>query len=286
MIQGTGSSAGKSLLVTALCRIFKQDGYRVAPFKAQNMGSSSFVTPQGLEIARAQAIQAGACGLKPEVRMNPVLLKPVAGGRTAVVVAGKRYGTMGAIEYYARKEELRTLVEDSYHSLAREFDCMVLEGAGSPAEINLRDGDFVNMGLAALAGAPVLLVGDIDRGGVFAALAGTMLLLEEEEKQRVRGMVINKFRGERALLEPGLEELERITGVPVLGVIPWLQVGGDGDWDEAAYDRLAAAVRVSLDLELLYAITGLTGTAGPGGSASFVAPTAPTDPTALARQDG
>ncbi len=268
MIQGTGSSVGKSLLVTALCRIFRQDGYRVAPFKAQNMSSTTAVTPEGLEIARTQAIQAGACGLEPEVRMNPVLLKPAPGGKMEVIAAGKRYGRMDALEYYARKAELGALVEESYRSLAREFDCVVLEGAGSPAEINLRDGDFVNMGLAALTGAPVLLVGDIDRGGVFAALAGTMLLLEEEEKRRVRGMVINKFRGQRALLEPGLEELERITALPVLGVIPWLRTGEDGDWDEDAYDRLAADVRLCLDLEQLYAVTGLTaaGPAGPGGS--------------------
>ena len=260
MIQGTCSSAGKSLLATALCRILKQDGYRVAPFKAQNMALSSAVTPEGLEMARAQAVQAGACGLVPQARMNPILLKPVADRKTEVIVAGKVCGTMTALEYYAWKPALRDLVREAYQSLAREYDCVVIEGAGSPAEINLREGDFVNMGLAALAGAPVVLVGDIDRGGVFAALAGTMLLLEEEEKRWVKGTVINKFRGERALLEPGLEELARITGVPVLGVIPYLQTAvDDGDWKEQEYDRLAAAIRSSLDMEGLYAIIGVTG---------------------------
>ena len=221
MVQGTMSGAGKSLLVTALCRIFLQDGWRVAPFKSQNMALNSYVTPDGLELGRAQAVQAEAAGLQCDVRMNPILLKPSSDTGSQVIVNGEPRGHYSAADYFKMKRALIPEILAAYRGLAAENDIIVIEGAGSPAEINLRADDIVNMGLAALVDAPVLLVGDIDRGGVFAQLYGTVALLQPEERARVVGTVINKFRGDPALLEPGLRQLEDLTGVPVLGVVPY-----------------------------------------------------------------
>ena len=224
MVQGTASSVGKSVLCAALLRIFRQDGLRCAPFKAQNMALNSYVTRDGHEIGRAQAMQAMAAGLEPDVRMNPVLLKPTGERQSQVIVMGKSVGTMSAMEYHLMKPKLRQQIREVYSALEQEMDCVVLEGAGSPAEINLREGDIVNMSMAEAADAPVLLVGDINPGGVFAALLGTLMLLEEQERRRVKGVIINKFRGDPAILEPGLRMLEERIHCPVLGVVPWMDV--------------------------------------------------------------
>lgn len=221
MIQGTASSSGKSLITAALCRIFYQDGYRVAPFKAQNMSNNSFVTIDGLEMGRAQAVQAFAAGLEPDSRMNPVLLKPSSSG-SQVILCGKIESTINAHNWLDLKDKLRYHIHECYHSLSSDFEIIVIEGAGNPAEINLKRNDIVNMGMAKMADSPVVIVGDIDRGGVFASLVGTMALLDPEERDRVKGFIINKFRGDVDLLKPGLEELEKITGVPVIGVVPWI----------------------------------------------------------------
>jgi len=221
MVQGTGSHVGKSTLVTALCRLFTQDGLRVAPFKAQNMANNAHVCRDGGEIGRAQAVQAQACGIEPTIEMNPVLLKPCTDVGSQVVVLGKAVRTMTAREYQAFKPSLIPTVRQCLDNLRNAYDVVVIEGAGSPAEINLRGSDIVNMRTAALADAPVLLVGDIDFGGVFAQLVGTMHLLLEEERGRIRGFVINKFRGDIEILKPGLDFLERETGRPVLGVLPY-----------------------------------------------------------------
>ena len=224
MIQGTASSVGKSVLCSALLRVMKQDGWKVAPFKAQNMSLNSFVTRDGLEMGRAQVTQAQAAGMEPDVRMNPVLLKPTSDRRSQVIVEGKAIGTMTAMEYKQYKPALRKKIKEIYDSLEEQVDCVVIEGAGSPAEINLRGGDIVNMSMAQAADAPVILVGDIDLGGVFASLLGTIMLLTEEERQRVKGVLINKFRGDVKILEPGLRMLEERIHIPVLGVIPWMDV--------------------------------------------------------------
>ena len=229
MIQGTMSNAGKSLLCAGLCRIFRQDGYRVAPFKSQNMALNSFITKDGGEMGRAQVVQAEAAGVEPDVRMNPILLKPTTDVGSQVIVNGNVQGNMKAMEYYRRKREYVPAVLEAYDSLAAEYDIIVIEGAGSPAEINLKQEDVVNMGLAKLVDAPVLLVGDIDRGGVFAQLYGTVALLEEEERKRIKGTVVNKFRGDKAILEPGLETLEALCGIPVVGVVPYLYVDIDDE---------------------------------------------------------
>ena len=204
MIQGTTSNAGKSFLAAALCRIFAQDGYRVAPFKSQNMALNSYITDEGLEMGRAQVMQAEAAGVKPSVRMNPILLKPTGDTGSQVIVNGEVRGNMTARDYFAMKRSLIPDILAAYRSLAAEYDILVIEGAGSPAEINLKKDDIVNMGMAALADCPVLLCGDIDRGGVFASLYGTVALLEPEEQARIQGLVINKFRGDKAILDPGL----------------------------------------------------------------------------------
>ena len=224
MVQGTMSGAGKSLLCAALCRIFAQDGYRVAPFKSQNMALNSFVTRDGLEMGRAQVVQAQAAGVEPDVRMNPILLKPSSDTGSQVIVGGEVRGQMSAAAYFKMKRQLIPEILAAFDSLSAEADIVVIEGAGSPAEINLKADDIVNMGLAKLVDAPVLLAGDIDRGGVFAQLYGTVALLEPEERARIAGLVINKFRGDVDILRPGLAMLEEKTGLPVLGVVPYLHV--------------------------------------------------------------
>jgi adenosylcobyric acid synthase len=222
MLQGTSSSVGKSVLTTAFCRLFARAGYRVAPFKSQNMALNSAVTVDGGEIGRAQAAQAEAAGVEPTVDMNPILLKPEADHRSQVVVRGRPVASTSFQEYRQMKPALLGVIEESLERLRRTHDVVLIEGAGSPAEINLRAGEIVNMRVARLADAPVLLVGDIDRGGVFAAFVGTLALLPEEDRARVAGFLVNKFRGDVALLAPGLDELTGRTSVPVLGVVPYL----------------------------------------------------------------
>lgn len=223
MVLGTGSHVGKSLMATALCRIFARAGYRVAPFKSQNMSLNSAATAEGLEIGRAQALQAEAAGVAARVAMNPVLIKPTGEMSSQIVVRGEVWGRVTAKEYFARRvEELWPVVCASYEELAAEFEVIVIEGAGSPAEINLKAHDIVNMRVAAMAEATCLLVGDIDRGGVFASLLGTVELLEPDEQARIGGFMVNKFRGDVGLLEPGLRMMEERMGKPCLGVVRYL----------------------------------------------------------------
>lgn len=221
MVLGTASEVGKSLIVAGLCRLFSRAGVRVAPFKAQNMSNNAYVCLDGGEIGWAQALQARACGLEPSVDMNPVLLKPTSDRGSQVIVQGRVWGTVSARSF--DRNRLQEKVRESFLRLSQDYELIVLEGAGGAAEINLRDRDIVNFAMAEMADAPVILVADIDRGGVFAALVGTMELLEPQEKERVKGFLINKFRGDRVLLEPGLRILEERTGRPVLGVLPYLQ---------------------------------------------------------------
>ena len=250
MIQGTMSNAGKSLLAAGLCRILKQDGYRVAPFKSQNMALNSFITRDGGEMGRAQVVQAEAAGIAPDTRMNTILLKPTTDVGSQVIVNGHVQGNMQAMEYYRRKRTYIPAVLEAYHSLAAEYDVIVIEGAGSPAEINLKEDDIVNMGLARLVDAPVLLVGDIDRGGVFAQLYGTVALLEEEERRRIKGVIVNKFRGDRAILEPGLKTLAQLCGIPVAGVIPYTHV--DIDDEDSLTERFGrTAERKLIDIAVI-----------------------------------
>ena len=223
MIQGTMSNA-KSLIAAGLCRIFKQDGYRVAPFKSQNMALNSYITKEGLEMGRAQVMQAEAAGMEPSVHMNPILLKPTNDVGSQVIVNGEVLGNMSARDYFAYKKKLIPDICKAFQELEKQADIIVIEGAGSPAEINLKKDDIVNMGMAKLVDAPVLLVGDIDRGGVFAQLLGTLMLLEEEEKERVKGLIINKFRGDKTILDPGIEMLEERGNVKVTGVVPYMQL--------------------------------------------------------------
>ena len=229
MVMGTMSSVGKSVIAAALCRIFAQDGYKVAPFKSQNMANNSFVTADGLEMGRAQVMQAVCAGAEPDVRMNPILLKPTDECGSQVVVMGKPVANMRAAEYFEYKKSLVPTIKEAYESLSSEYDIIVIEGAGSPAEINLKENDIVNMGLAEMLDAPVLLVGDIDRGGVFAQLVGTLDLLEDNERDRVKGLVINKFRGDEALLTPGLDMLRKKAKCEVTGVIPYMDLNIDDE---------------------------------------------------------
>lgn len=276
MIQGTSSNAGKTLLCAALCRVFTQAGYRIAPFKAQNMTGSGFTLPDGQIMSGAQALQAMAARRAPEPRMNPVMLRPVSTMGSEVILMGKNQGLMTVREYTRYKETAFAHVKAAYDSLANEVDVMILEGAGSPAEINLRQNDIVNMGMAAYADAVVLLVGDIDRGGVFAHFLGTVELLDVQDRARIQGFIINKFRGDASLLEPALVALTQRTGIPFIGVVPHMKQnlpqedslavkehGGKGleladPCVEAELDRLADTVRNSLDMKKIFTLLGLS----------------------------
>ena len=249
MIQGTMSNAGKSLLCAALCRIFLQDGYRVAPFKSQNMALNSFITDEGLEMGRAQVVQAEAAGIKPSVLMNPVLLKPTTDVGSQVIVNGEVLGNMPASDYFKYKKRLIPDIMKAYDTLAEQYDIIVIEGAGSPAEINLKSDDIVNMGMAKMVNAPVLLVGDIDRGGVFAQLYGTVELLEPDERNMVKATIINKFRGDVSILDPGLDMLYDLVKVPCAGVVPYVYL--DIDDEDSLSERLFAGERKEIDIAVV-----------------------------------
>ena len=242
MIQGTMSNVGKSLLVGGLCRVLTQDGLKVAPFKSQNMALNSFVTEEGLELGRAQAMQAECARVAPSVNMNPILLKPTNDIGSQVIVKGEVIGNMTAREYFAYKKQLVPDIMEAFNKLSEWADVIVIEGAGSPAEINLKSDDIVNMGMAKLVDAPVLLVGDIDRGGVFAQLLGTLELLEEDERARVKGLIINKFRGDKILLNSGISMIEERGRVPVIGTIPYTHLMIDDE--DSLSDRLSNHVKV------------------------------------------
>ena len=244
MIQGTMSGVGKSLLVAGLCRVLAQDGYKVAPFKSQNMALNSAVTDEGLEMGRAQVVQAEAAGVAPCAAMNPILLKPTTDTGSQVIVRGKPMGTMPARTYFAVKHRLKGQIQEAYDELASSFDVVLIEGAGSPVELNLKRDDIVNMGVAKMASSPVLLVGDIDRGGVFAQLIGTLMLLDEDERRMVKGTVVNKFRGDPTLFDDGLTMLRERTGLPVAGLVPYLDV--DIDDEDSMSQRLAARGHAAL----------------------------------------
>jgi len=269
MIQGTMSNVGKTLITAGLCRVFKQDGYRVAPFKAQNMSGKTHVLPDGKQMSRAQAIQAEACGAAPSPLMNPILLKPVTDTGSEVFVNGESRGIMRATDFIAKRKSLMPDIRRAFDALARENDIIVIEGAGSPAEINLNKDDIVNMGIAKMVRAPVILVGDINMGGVFAQITGTLDLLKKRDRDMVKAVIINKFRGDIKLLQPGLKLLEEKSGIPVAGVLPYLDLKIEaedslakditGKTDPKEYDALAAAMRKSLDISFIYDLmnTGL-----------------------------
>lgn len=272
MIQGTTSSAGKSVLCTALCRIFVEDGLSVFPFKSQNMSSKSYITEEGLEISTAQVLQATASGLKPDPRMNPILLKPTGDRSSEVFIKGKLYETMDAVEYFKFKTSLKPMILNTFKEVERTSDIVVIEGAGSPAEINLKENDIVNMGMAEMADSPVLLIADIDRGGVFASLYGTVMLLEEEERKRIKGLVINKFRGDISLLQSGIDMIEELLDIPVVGTIPYAHIELEDEDSLIDYDKkcnnkvqdeiekkeqiekLAKVVRENMNMEYVYSL--------------------------------
>ena len=261
MIQGTMSDAGKSVVCAALCRIFKQDGYKVAPFKSQNMALNSYITRDGFEMGRAQVMQAEAAGIEPDVRMNPVLLKPSSDTGSQVIVLGEIRDEMSAMEYHNYKKQLLPEVRKAFDELAAENDIIVIEGAGSPAEINLAENDIVNMGLAAYLNAPVLLVGDIDRGGVFASVYGSVMLLRPEERKYVKGILINKFRGDLRLFEEGRRMLEELCGIPVLGVVPYYHDIHIEEEDSVALAAKSAAAqrgKINVAVVLLRHISNFT----------------------------
>lgn len=243
MVQGTMSNVGKSLITAGLCRVFMEDGYKVAPFKSQNMALNSYITEDGYEIGRAQAVQAEACRVKPTVYMNPILLKPTTDVGSQVIVNGKSIGNMPARDYFAYKKKLIPNILEAYDNLCKEYDIIVVEGAGSPAEINLKSDDIVNMGLAKMLDAPVILVGDIDRGGVFAQIYGTIELLEEEEKKRIKGIFINKFRGDKTILDPGIKMLEDKCNVPVMGVLPYKKL--DIEEEDSQSEKISLTGKIS-----------------------------------------
>lgn len=275
MVQGATSSAGKSLLCTGLCRYFYKKGLKVFPFKSQNMSRNAFVDEDGNKIATAQVQQAFACNRKPDVKMNPVLLIPKTDVGSTVVLFGKEFKDMKAREYFEYKKELLPVIEKTFSEIESENDIVVAEGAGSPAEINLRENDIVNMGLAELVDLPVILVADIDRGGVFASLYGTVMLLSENERKRIKGLVINKFRGDKTLLDSGIEQIEKLTGIPVIGTIPYVKLNIPDedslvDYDKPAnhggvtreeleieFDKLMNAIADNMDMKLVEEIAGL-----------------------------
>lgn len=223
MFQGTASTVGKSIISTAFCRIFTQDRYSVYPFKSQNMSLNSGITPQGEEIGRAQIMQAQASNQIPNADMNPILLKPTSDRKSQIIVLGKVWNNLDATDYYNQKYKLKSVIENTYKDVQSKADIVVIEGAGSPAEINLSD-VFVNMGMAKIAKSPVILIGDIDRGGVFASLYGTVMLLSEDERKLIKGIIINKFRGSIELLKSGLEQIEKLLNIPVIAVIPYFKL--------------------------------------------------------------
>lgn len=275
MIQGTTSSAGKSLMCTGLCRIFKEDGYSVYPFKSQNMSTKFYETNEGKKIAVAQALQAKAAGVVPHTDMNPILLIPNSDNGSMVVVNGEETKSMDAREYFEHRTSLKEMIIDKYKEIESKNDVVVIEGAGSPAEINLKENDIVNMGMAEIADAPVFIVTDIDRGGAFAALYGTVMLLEPHERARVKGLIINKFRGDKTLLDPGIKMLEDLLDIPVVGVIPYVKLelvdedslidrdkkcnheNQSSEEEELELNKLATTLRENLDMDYIYKIMGL-----------------------------
>lgn len=275
MIQGTTSSAGKSLMCTGLCRIFKEDGYKVFPFKSQNMSTKFFLTEKGEKIAVAQSLQARAAGLAPHPDMNPILLIPSSDQGSMVVINGKEKKHMKARDYFEYRPKLKEMIHKKYKEIESKNDIVVIEGAGSPAEINLKKNDIVNMGMAEIADSPVLLITDIDRGGAFAALYGTVMLLEPQERARIKGMIINKFRGDKSLLESGVQMIENLLGIPVVGVIPYTHLelvdedslvdgekicnlgGQTAEEEKIELQKLADTIRKNVDIEYIYRIMGI-----------------------------
>ena len=249
MVQGTMSGVGKSFLVAGLCRIFKQDGKKVAPFKSQNMALNSYITDEGLEMGRAQVMQAEAAGIKPSVCMNPILLKPTDSIGSQVIINGEVIGNMRAREYFEYKKSLVPVIKEAFKKLSEEVDIIVIEGAGSPAEINLKENDIVNMGMAEIVDSNVLLVADIDRGGVFAQLLGTLMLLEDDEKERVKGLIINKFRGDKTILNPGIDMLEEKGNVKVCGVLPYMNIKLEDE--DSLSERFDVTGRKAIDIAIV-----------------------------------
>lgn len=260
MIQGTSSGAGKSIVCTALCKIFTEDGNKVVPFKSQNMALNSFVTENGLEMGRAQVVQAEACNKKPQVEMNPLLLKPAGNNVSQIILMGKIYDNLDSFSFKKIKADLKPVIMQAYRSLEKENDIVVIEGAGSPAEININEDDIANMGTAKMVDAPVILVADIDRGGVFASIYGTIMLLEEEERARIKGIVINKFRGKLELLQDGIDKIEALTGKPVLGVIPYININleDEDSLTEKYNDLISEESTVNIEIVRLPHISNAT----------------------------
>ena len=270
MIQGTTSSAGKSLFCTGLCRIFKKKGLKVVPFKSQNMSSIFFTTADGKKISSAQALQARAAGIEPRPEMNPILLIPKTDVGSKVIILGEEKKEMKAREYFEYKKTCKPMILETFQKLEKENDIVVIEGAGSPAEINLNQNDIVNMGMAEMADAPVLLIADIDRGGVFAQLYGTVMLLPEKDRKRIKGMIINKFRGDKSLLDPGIKMIEDLVKIPVIATIPYMhleladedslidddkrcntQAQSDAEL-EKELDKLAALIEENSDMDFIF----------------------------------
>ncbi len=255
MIQGTMSNSGKSFLTAALCRIFMQDGYSSAPFKSQNMALNSYITYDGLEMGRAQAMQAQAAETEPSVLMNPILLKPTTDTGSQIILNGKPLGNMNAVEYFRRKKDFIPYIRNAYERLSSMYDITVIEGAGSPVEMNLKTDDIVNMGMAEIADSPVILVGDIDRGGVFAQLYGTVSLLTPDERKRVKGLIVNKFRGDKSLFDDGIKILENLCGIPVLGVIPYIKC--DIEDEDSLSDKIVKLSDLGDDIKIRIAVPKL-----------------------------